>query len=179
MKNFFLRPSTPEDKQMIYEWLAHSDVTASMIGPPTFPDQQIPGWDEFLADYQDHYFDSSIPELGRSFVIMADGEPIGQINHSEITGEPRRTELDIWLKSERYTGKGYGPAALLALVDLLHREFWVVEFVIRPSARNPRAVHTYEKAGFQLSDMSPRAAAERYGPGDYADEVVLIKKLAT
>ncbi|RAJ99855.1 hypothetical protein LX87_01551 [Larkinella arboricola] len=33
-----LRPATLSDRQSIYEWLAHSDLTALMLGPPTFPE---------------------------------------------------------------------------------------------------------------------------------------------
>ena len=170
-----LRPSALEDRQMIFEWLAHSDITSSMIGPPTFPDQPIPSWAEFLADYEDYYFDGSAPEQGRSFVIMVDGEPVGQINYGEIDGERRRTELDIWLKSGRHTGKGFGSAALKALTSLLRREFGVAEFVIRPSTRNPRAIRAYEKAGFRRIEISPEEATARYGPGDYTDDTVMIK----
>lgn len=49
--------------------------------------------------------------------------------------------------------------------------------MIRPSARNPRAVRAYEKAGFRIIPMSKREQAETYGPGDYEDCVVMVMEL--
>ena len=61
-------------------------------------------------------------------------------------------------------------------------------FIIRPSARNKRAVRAYEKAGFKKVDDSQKAAVVEncyreefiplYGSGDYGtgDDVVLIKE---
>ena len=46
-----LRPSTEQDKLTIYEWLTKSDIAASMMGPPQFPDHLIPTWEEFCSDY--------------------------------------------------------------------------------------------------------------------------------
>ncbi len=37
-----LRPATEQDRRMIYKWLAESDITPSVMGPPYFldhPDQ--------------------------------------------------------------------------------------------------------------------------------------------
>ena len=45
-------------------------------------------------------------------------------------------------------GKGYGTDALDALCLDLHRRFGVQDFMVQPSARNPRAIHAYEKIGF-------------------------------
>src|SRR5690348_8303951 len=96
-----LRPAGPEDRRLIYEWLAHSDVSHTMLGPPTFPERPVPTWEEFQADYAAHFFDDSAPELGRCFLILARGEPVGQVSYNDIwVREGRRqTELDIWMRS--------------------------------------------------------------------------------
>ena len=173
-----LRPATQEDKGMIFKWLAESDITPSFMGPPYFPDNPVPTWEEFCADYKPHFFNNSSPKSGRCFIIIVDFIPVGQVNYDNIDKHHKRTELDIWMSCEANCGKGYGPDALKALCEFLFRVFGTSEFVIRPSARNNRAIHAYEKAGFQVADLTPEEQKTQYGPGDYSDSVVLIKYIS-
>lgn len=176
-KQVALRPATEQDKRMVYEWLTGSDITPSIMGPPRFPDHPVPTWGEFCADYRPHFFNGSSPELGRCFIIMVDCIPIGQINHDKIDQQRRRTELDIWMSCEANCGKGYGPDALLTLCGYLSQVYGILEFVMRPSARNHRAIRVYEKAGFQRVESTPEQEKARYGPRDYTDSIVLIKRM--
>ncbi len=173
-----LRPTTEPDLKAAYDWLAQSDLTALMMGAPTYPDQPIPTEQEFCADYLAHFFEDSAPELGRCFIIMAEGEDIGVICYNEIIEARRETELDIWLKSSAYSGKGYGPDALEALCTELHRVHGIENFVIRPSARNPRAIKAYQRAGFEIQNITVEEQELSYGPGDYIDTVVLVKRIS-
>ncbi|MDO8963040.1 MAG: GNAT family protein [Coriobacteriia bacterium] len=169
-----LRPAAESDRAEVYRWLAHSDVTRSMLGPPVFPELPAPTWDEFCADYAPYFFTGARPDLGRSFIVEAGGEAVGQVNYAiAASASPATAELDIWMRSEADTGQGWGPAALRALVDDLRATLGITEFVIRPSARNPRAVRAYEKAGFERRTISEADQAELWGAGDYADTVVL------
>lgn len=170
-----LRPSRESDKRVIYSWLAQSDITASMMGPPRFPDVEPPTWEEFCADYGPHFFDGSQLQIEASYVIEVEGEALGQINY-EIRDLPsRHAELDIWLRSQADTGHGYGPDALAALMRHLSETQEVHRFLIRPSARNTRAVRAYQKAGFRIVHMTAAQQVEAYGPGDYEDSVVLMR----
>lgn len=170
-----LRPARESDRRDVFAWLAGSDVTSSMMGPPIFPEQPAPTWEEFNADYGPNFFNGSTPEVEGSYIIEVAGVPVGQINY-EIRERPvRLAELDIWLRSLADTGHGYGPDALNALTAHLFRALGVDTFLIRPSARNPRAIRAYQKAGFTIVPMSPQEQVGRYGAGDYEDTVVLIK----
>jgi RimJ/RimL family protein N-acetyltransferase len=106
------------------------------------------------------------------------GEPVGQINYEMREGPPRLAELDIWLRSLADTGHGYGSDALVTLTDHLQRTLGVDTFLIRPSARNPRAVRAYQKAGFVIRPMTTQAQIDAHGAGDYDDTVVLIKHVS-
>ena len=167
-----LRPATPADRKMIYEWLAHSDLTPMMLGAPQFPDNPVPSWEEFADDYAEHFFDGTRPMRGRCFVIEYEGIAIGQINHDRIYYDDHSTELDIWLADSSYTGKGYGTDALIALCGYLNKNFACTRFIIAPSLRNTQAVKAYEKAGFHTTETIP----EWFVP-DYPDAVVMIKEL--
>jgi len=177
-KQVALRPAMEQDKRMVYEWLAESDITPSIMGPPRFPDHPAPTWGEFCADYKPHFFDGSSPELGRCFIIMVDCIPVGQVNYDVIDQHHQRTELDIWMSCEANCGKGYGPDALQTLCEYLFQTYGIVEFVMRPSARNHRAIRAYEKAGFQRVDCTPEQQEAEYGSCDYGDSIVLIKHIS-
>jgi diamine N-acetyltransferase len=174
-----LRSAQESDRRAMYEWLVESDVTPSMMGPPLFPDVPLPTWREFCDDYGPLLFDGSRPEREGSYIVEVGGEALGQVNY-EVTGPGQGSqELDIWLRSEADCGHGYGPDALTALTRHLHDTIGAQEFIIRPSKRNRRAVRAYMKAGFVLVPMTQKRQAERYGPGDYSDTVVLRLRLLT
>ena len=138
-----LRPATWRDRRPVFEWLAESDVTPSMHGLPRFPDNPIPTREEFCRDYRPHFFSGSDPPAGRCFIISAGGEEIGVISYGGINRQKSRAELDIWMSCEANCGRGHGARAIMALCLVLREEFGVVEFVMRPSARNARAIRAY------------------------------------
>ena len=163
----------------MYEWSACSDLTPSMMGPPEYPYHPVPTWEEFCADWKPYYFDGSRPEMGRCFIITAGQEPIGVVSYSLVIvdNDTKHIELDIWLRSEKDCGKGHGSEALEALCALLHNTLDISRFVIRPSARNRRAIAAYQKAGFPLLDLSPEEQMVQFDRGDYPDTVTLVKEI--
>ena len=131
-------------------------------------------WKEFDEDYSSFFFDGSRPKEGMCFLIYCNDALVGHISyhyHKESTW----TELDIWMASENQCSKGYGSDALEALCRYLHREFGTNQFVIRPSAKNIRAIAAYQKAGFKLVNLSLQEQKERYGTPDCNDAVVMIR----
>jgi diamine N-acetyltransferase len=172
-----LRPALEGDRRAIHQWLAQSDLTPSMLGPPDYCDAPAPDWDEFCKDYGPHFFDGSRQEIGRSFIIEVSGEAVGHVNYDGLDLARRFAELDIWLRSSEFCGRGYGADALLALTRHLHETFGIIDFILRPSRRNGRAIQAYVKAGFRLLPLTNEEQAARYGPGDYSDTVVMAKRL--
>ncbi len=168
-----LRPAREQDRRAVYQWMAESEVTASMMGPPRFPDAPTPTWDQFCNDYVDYFFDGARPEAGRSYIIEVDGEAVGHVSSSEADLTKRRAELDIWLRSEAVCGRGYGSDALRALMNHLHQTLGLSEFIIRPSLRNERAIRSYAKAGFTLPPLTTAQQTALYGPGDHVDTIVM------
>lgn len=165
-----LRPATPGDRREIYEWLAHSDLTSQMMGPPDFPDSPVPDWEDFRIEYPEYFFDGSRPALGRCFVIEVHSEAVGQINHDMIDDTDHSTWLDIWMKSSAYTNKGYGSDAIDTLCNYLVDTFRCKKIFIAPSARNHAAIRAYEKAGFKRTSL--RLPPEM---SDYKDDLVMVK----
>jgi diamine N-acetyltransferase len=172
-----LVPAIAADQRQVYEWLACSDISSAMNGPPIYPDKPLPAWEEFCDADSHHYFDDSALELGRCYLILAHDEAVGQVTYNDIHQKygRTRTELDIWMRSEKDCGQGFGTDALLTLCRYLSRRFGVQEFMVQPSARNPRAVRAYQKIGFRPLGISVEAARELWGPNDYADSVYMVK----
>ena len=146
-----------------------------MMGPPNYHDHPIPTWEEFKNDYRDTFFNDTGNGKGRNFIIIVDGTEIGTIGYDGVDKEKSITELDIWLKASKYCGQGYGPDALNALTNYLHKEFGIENFIIRPSARNIRAVRAYCKAGFKKMHLSQEEQIKQFGRGDVADTITLVK----
>ncbi len=174
MTGFRLRPATIEDRRRVYAWLAESDATAEMMGPPVFSDHPIPSYAEFCADYDEAAFEADGDF--RIFIIVQNGEEVGVIHYWIQDGV---AELDLWIGSRRNWGRGLGSRALREVCDQLERQKLAHALVIRPSARNERAVSAYKKAGFE--DYEPnrhRLPAQFVTEGlDYRDAVVLARRL--
>lgn len=167
-----LRPAILADRERIWRWLARSDITADMIGPPDYPEHPVPDFDEFCEDYEPHFFTGSAPHRGRCFLIEAEGEVWGQVNYNDVIAHPlgRATELDIWLRGRDAQGRGMGPAAITALCNLLRETLDVRLVFIRPAQRNTRAVRAYQKAGFAPVAWDPAETQALFGPDDYPDK---------
>lgn len=171
-KKVKLIPATMEHREMIYEWLAHSDLTSKMFGPPHFPDNLVPTWDEFIHDYTENFFKDELPLLGRCFIIKVEENPIGQINYNDIDIKEKQVELDIWLSETAQTHKGFGTDAIVTLCNYLHHRFGCERFIMAPSARNLQAIRAYEKAGFKITGETPAGFVP-----DYIDTIIMMKKI--
>ncbi len=170
-----LRLAGEVDRHKVYEWLAHSDITASMMGPPDFPEVPVRSFEQFNEDYQHYYFDDTAPERGRCFIIVAGGEDVGVIIYRRAVPGRQLMELNIWLRSEDDCGRGIGSKALNELCVFLREHLGVVEFLIRPSRRNRRAIASCRKAGFEELSISREEQERRYGSPGYSDAVSMIK----
>lgn len=166
-----LRPATLDDRPAVYRWLARSDATPEMMGPPRFADHPVPTWAEFCDDYDETAFSAN--DAFRVFVIEADGAGIGAIS---FFLRDRIAEIDLWIGARRHWGKGYGSTAIRQVAAGLFARDDVDALIIRPSARNVRAVAAYRRAGFvrydpALHDFPAWISTEGL---DCADAVVLV-----
>jgi RimJ/RimL family protein N-acetyltransferase len=167
-----IRPASLADRRMVWEWSEHSDVAPFLLssgqdGPHSF-DQWCDGWKE-------HYFTDESPELGRGFIILFKENPVGFIAYNDIDRK-RRVELDIWMNSEANCDQGSGPDAIQALCIYLATELDIGTIMMQPSARNPRAIRAYEKAGFVRTPATPEQIREEWGGVDSEDSVMMIRK---
>jgi diamine N-acetyltransferase len=170
-----LRPATLQDREKIYRWMAESDVTPLMMGPPVFSDAPVPSFGQFCADYLDSFFTDVGNGEGRSFVIVAHGDDVGHLSYSNISRKHSLAELDIWMASLASCGHGYGSDGLAALAGHLREEYGFHQFLMRPSRRNHRAIRAYQRAGFSVVDPVSALPKTHRDKGDYDDTLSLLK----
>jgi len=164
-----LQPATQDNKRTIFEWLIQWQTLA--------PNYRLPSWKEFCDDYKDFFFDGSQPMIGRCYFIITHNIPVGHISYHRSHPHYQHVELDIWMNSEENCGKGYGSDALITLCNHLFDNFDIKEFIIRPSSQNNRAIHAYEKAGFQQIKCSLEMQISKYSAPDSPDCIVMAKHL--
>jgi RimJ/RimL family protein N-acetyltransferase len=175
-KTIELKPAQESDRKKIYTWLTQSDITPSMMGPPDYPDQSIPSWNEFCEDYTLSFFNASGDGKGRNFIIVINSEEIGTIGYDLLDKNKNRVVLDIWMKAEKYCSHGYGSDALDTLCKYIHKTYGITSFTISPSARNKRAIAAYKKAGFKYIRIIEKEEQEKeFGKSEFDDNIIMLK----
>ena len=144
-----LRTMTLRERPLFFRWATRSDATPYWYGE--LYGDEVPSYVIFKLEWPNYYFDGSQPELGRCFMILREGRPIGQINYNKINNKDKSVELDILIAKQKDLGKGYGTDAIRTLTTYLFRAMDVRRCRIEVLAKNPRAVRAYEKAGFSHS----------------------------
>ena len=97
-----LRPALKSDRKKIYLWLTNSDLTASIMGHPDFPDHPLPSWEEFCEEYTPDFFKGSGDGIGRNYMIIVNGREVGTIGYDLLDQEKDRVVLDIWMGFSAY-----------------------------------------------------------------------------
>ena len=142
-----LRPACLEERPEVYRMMANSDATAEMMGPPNYCDHPVPDYGEFCDDYDEEAF-ATVGNF-RIFMMALDGRDIGVIQYW-LQGTV--AEIDLWIACRRDWNRGHGPAAIGLIARWLRERTAAALMIIRPSARNRRAITAYCKAGFRHYD---------------------------
>jgi multimeric flavodoxin WrbA len=175
--NLKLRLADLSDRRKLYEWMYGSDSSKSMIGEPMFPEKPTKTWKEFANSWQLFYFQRPLSSLGHALVIEHDGEDVGGIAYHQ-PDEKNRSEIDIWLRSEKDCNRGIGPRAIKLLCRHLYMNLGILFFWAMPSARNPRSIRALEKIGFKRLPLSANEGKAEFGSQDYGDCVYMIKDMS-
>lgn len=173
-----LRFATENDRKVIYNMLISQETSHFMFNE----DNPAPTWSEFCEEDESYYLGKS-SENGSYLLIEYVEKVIGSISYACEYEKTPYCEIDIWMGKLSDTGRGLGTEAIRLVLDLVHKEFKINDFLIRPWRKNTNAIKAYEKCGFVKVDSiklekyySDQAMIE-YGDGDYGKEetVTLIK----
>ncbi len=178
--------ATLSDRKKAYDWLFNSDFSDFLMKLEGFTRETMPAYEDFTGEYWDFFFDGTQPENGRCFKIVdeSNNEEVGFIYYMAFHTKEGVAELDVWLKSLEFTGKGIGPSAITKLVQKLNKELGFQTFFMRPAKENTRAVNSYKKAGFNETELVAEdyykpEFIEEYRKGGYGEgkDVFLLKKV--
>jgi len=142
-----LRPIMVDEIPIFYQWATESEAAPFWYGE--LYGDHVPTYQEFIQEWQRHYFDGSEPEKGKCFVILVGNKAIGEINYNEIDRENNSVELDIIIAEDRDKNKGYGTDALKTLTNYLFQNMKIQLCWLETIPQNPRAIRAYEKAAFK------------------------------
>lgn len=145
---------TLPERQRFFKWATHSDATPFWYGE--LYGDEVPSYVVFKHEWPDYYFDGSRPQEGRSFAIVQNELPIGEINYNVIDRHTRSVDLDIIIGSKLHHNQGYGTEAIILLTTWLFEAMDVSRCHIEVSPHNPRAIAAYSKAGYHETDRFER-----------------------
>ena len=158
------------DRRMIYDLSVQDmEVVLSM-----FDDPADFRWEE-IRDERSEYFDEQ-PSMNKYLLIEYNNEIIGVFCHLHHAAPINNVEFHIWFVSSKYTGKGLGTKVVQMMKEYINKLYNINTFMMRPWIKNKRAIRTYEKCGFVVTDpfdlklyFTPDEIAQ-YGNGAYCVE---------
>lgn len=158
------------DRRLIYDMSIEDPniVLAMFDDPAEFK------WSD-IRDEKSEFFDEA-PSLNKYLLIEYNNEIIGIFVHLNHKAPIVNEEFHIWFVSNKYTGRGLGTRVVNMMKDYINTTYNVDVFMMRPWTKNPRAVKTYEKCGFEikkdfrLEDYFTAEEISKYGNGAYVEE---------
>ena len=158
------------DRKLIYELtIEDKEVISSMFN--SINDFH---WEE-IRDEKSIFFDEK-PSRDKYLLIEYEKEIIGVFCHISHDSLIKNIEFHIWLRSMKYAGVGIGTKILSTMLEYLHKEYSIDTFLMRPWIKNTRAVHTYNKCGFEivenfiLNNYFTKEEILLHGNGAYVEE---------
>jgi RimJ/RimL family protein N-acetyltransferase len=130
-----------------YNWATHSQFnTTSQINRGLISSL----YHHPQREWQHTYANGTMPEAGRSLIIKADGQPIGQINYHEINRVCNAAHFDILIAEDACGSKELEPETIRTLVGYLFKHMDIEKCEIDILADNLDAIEAYRKIGFMM-----------------------------
>lgn len=135
------------------------------------------------AQIQESFYDVNEDEV--RCIIQWDDVPIGYLQFYEITAEEkiaygyeeshaRIVGMDQFIGETSYWNRGIGTELITAVLAYLKENCLADLVVMDPQTWNTRALHVYEKCGFEKKRLLPK---REWHEGEYRDCWLIEKKL--
>ena len=136
----YLRPMTEEDTDLIVAWRNSEGVRKHFIYQELFTREGHLNWLHRVV------------EQGKAVQMiiceMATDKPLGSVYIRDIDRANRKGEYGIFIGEDDARGRGLGTAAARLMIRYGFSELKLHRLFLRVYADNPRAIGSYEKAGF-------------------------------
>ena len=137
-----LRNKLPQDAKADYAWQSDPELTrldaAVRLSMP---------FARYLVDYA-AILSYPSPNRRQFAVDTLEGRHIGNCAYYNIDEAAGETEVGIMIGERSYWDKGYGTAAMNALVDHIFRNTKLKRLYLKTLDTNPRALCCFSKSGF-------------------------------
>ena len=154
--DLWVRALVESDKTLLAKWLSNPEVLQYYEGRDN-PFDVVKVEQEFIDD-----------EDGTTQCLIEFQEtPIGYVQFYEIDEEERKLYgyadskdviygMDQFIGESVYWNKGIGTKLVNSVADYLIREKGADRIVMDPRVQNERAIHCYEKCGFEKVKLLPK-----------------------
>ena len=142
-KRVRLRGIERSDLPRFVEWLNDPDVKRGLAGVIPLSSSQEEAWFDGLKDRpkEEH-------PLGIEVKTPDGWLLVGNISLMNIDWRNRLAEVGIFIDEKGYWNQGYGRDAMVLILRHAFRNLGLNRIYLRVHETNPRAMHSYEKAGF-------------------------------
>ncbi|GIO21483.1 GNAT family N-acetyltransferase [Oceanobacillus sp. J11TS1] len=138
-----LRKLNLEDAEDRYRWCLDKEVTRYLNAPDTYPPftmEETKSWIQKCIDKSNGYEQKAI--------LTGEGQHIGWVDLKNIDTFNQQAELGITIGERTFWGKGYGMAALMAMLHWGFQELNLHKIWLRVDIDNQRAITSYKRTGF-------------------------------
>lgn len=163
-KRITLRPFTPDDLATLRRWHDDGEVMQywgerqPLVAASAFAEELKPG-----GRFQ------TFGERGDLCLCDEEMRPIGRFGYRGVTSRDRHAELLLFIGEPHAWNKGYGPEALIVLMNWLFNHQNMHRVWLTVQAENPRAIRAYEKVGFKREGI---LREHYFRDGHWGDEIV-------
>ena len=137
----FLRKMTVDDTDLIVSWRNSESVRKRFIYRGEFTREGHLSWIKNMV------------ETGKVIQMMIcdleTGQPLGSVYLRDVDRGHSKAEYGIFIGESSARGRGVGTAAARLMLQYSFEEEKLHRIFLRVLADNPRAIKSYEKAGFQ------------------------------
>ncbi|MFD1178977.1 GNAT family N-acetyltransferase [Paenibacillus puldeungensis] len=140
-KQIYLRPAVPNDLDDYYTYLCDAEVGKFTGTQQTFTKEGTVRWLEKISTPDDSRVDLMI-------ITKDTDQLVGEVVLNDIDPVNRSANIRIGITGGENRGKGYGSEALLLMLWHAFEKLHLHRVELGVFAFNKRAVHVYEKLGF-------------------------------
>lgn len=99
-------------------------------------------------DFEIYYKKITAQADRKNFLVILDGNPIGEIALKHINKKDKSAELSIHLQNDHYKNQGYGTAAEKQMIKYAFNSLGIITLYANTIITNERSQHVLEKVGF-------------------------------